>query len=94
MLTSVSSMSSKCRCLAGSLIPPEAYSEPIRTSTKELLAKIVSSFWPLTIFVKGSILDVRLGSEYTSDLSGYSALTTSDSSSSSEFQLFLSFSFT
>ena len=43
-----------------------AYSETSRTSEMELFEKIVHNFWPFTIFARGSILDVRLGSEYAS----------------------------
>ena len=43
----------------------EAYSEPSRIYQTELFAKIVNGFQQLTIFAKSSILDVRLGSEYT-----------------------------
>ena len=45
---------------------PEVYSEPSRTSKVVLFAKIVNGFHLLTIFAKGSILDVRMGSEYAS----------------------------
>ena len=33
----------------------------------KLFAKIANDWEPLTIFVKSSILDVRLGSEYASE---------------------------
>ena len=47
----------------------EAYWEPSWTSRTELSAKLVNGFQQLTIFAKssGSILDVQLGSKYTSD---------------------------
>ena len=35
----------------------EAYSEPCQTSKMDRFAKMVRSFYPLTIFVKRSILD-------------------------------------
>ena len=40
----------------------KAYSELSRASKIELFAKIVHSFYQLSIFAKGPILDVRLGS--------------------------------
>ena len=46
----------------------EVYPEPYQTSKMELLAKIVNGFQPLTIFAKSSILDVRQGSKYTSNI--------------------------
>ena len=45
----------------------EVYSRPSRTSTMELFAQIVKDFQLLTIFIKSSILDIRLGSEYASE---------------------------
>ena len=45
----------------------EVYSEPSRTSTMELFAQIVEGFQLLAIFIKSSILDVRLGFEYASE---------------------------
>ena len=45
----------------------EAYSKPWRISKMELIAKKVKIFQPLTVFAKISILDVRQGSEYTSE---------------------------
>ena len=45
-----------------------AYSEPTRTSKKELFTKIINSSKLLTILVESSILDVRLGSEYVSEV--------------------------
>ena len=45
----------------------EVYSEPSQTSTMELFVKIVKSFQMLTIFIKGSIFDFRLGFEYASE---------------------------
>ena len=39
------------------------YLEPSPASKKELFGKIVNGFQPLTIFAKGSILDVGLGCE-------------------------------
>ena len=44
----------------------DAYSEPRQKSKEELFAKIVHGFRRLTIFVKSSILDVGLRSEYVS----------------------------
>ena len=41
----------------------EVYSEPSRTSTMELFAKIVIGFQLLTIFIKSFILDILLGFE-------------------------------
>ena len=46
----------------------ETFSEPSQTSKTELFAKIINNWKPLTIFTKSSILDVRLGSEYASEL--------------------------
>lgn len=46
---------------------PETYSEPFTTSKLAVSAKIVSAGKPLTIFVKGLNLDVRLGCECTCD---------------------------
>ena len=46
----------------------EAYSEPSRTSKMELFAKIVNSFQRLTIFAKSAIFDIRLRSEYASEV--------------------------
>ena len=45
----------------------EVYSEPSRKSTMELFVKIVKCFQFLTILIKSSILDVRLGFEYASE---------------------------
>ena len=45
---------------------PTAYSEPCQTSQIVRFAKIVKSFEPLTVCVKGSILDVLQGSQYAS----------------------------
>ena len=36
----------------------EAYSDICQTSTMELFENALNGFWPLTIFVKSSILDV------------------------------------
>ena len=44
----------------------EVYSEPCHTSKMEHFAKIVNGFQPLTILVKGSVLDVCQGFEYAS----------------------------
>ena len=41
----------------------EASSEPCQISQRELIAKIVNGFWPLTVFEKSSILDFWKGSE-------------------------------
>ena len=41
---------------------------PVEHVRWSFFAKIVNSFQPLTIFVKSSILDVRLGFEYASDI--------------------------
>ena len=46
---------------------PEGHSEPIRTYKMEPFAKIVTTFQPLTIFGKSSILDIWLGFEYASE---------------------------
>ena len=43
-----------------------------RTSKMELFVEIVNDFQPLTIFAKSSILNVRLGSEYTSEIFNFS----------------------
>ena len=45
---------------------PEAYLERSQTYTMELFGKIVKGFKPLTISAKNSIVDVRMGSKYTS----------------------------
>ena len=45
----------------------KVYSETSQTSWMELFAKIVKSFQLLTIFIKSSILDIRLGFEYASE---------------------------
>ena len=45
----------------------ELYSEPSRTSTMKLFAKIVKDFQLLTIFIKSIILDIRLCFEYASE---------------------------
>ena len=45
----------------------EAYSEPSQTSKMELFARIIKGFQLLTIFIKSSILDIRLGFEYASE---------------------------
>ena len=50
--------------LFGIIRTAEVYLEPSRTSTTELFAKIVKGFQLLTIFIKTSILDTRLGFEY------------------------------
>ena len=52
-----------------SCINIDAYSEPSPRSKKELSAKIVNNFQPLTVFAKSSILHVRTGSEYASEIS-------------------------
>ena len=44
----------------------EVYSEPSRISTMELFAKIVKGFQLLIIFIKSSILDIRMDFEYAS----------------------------
>ena len=44
----------------------EVYSEPSRTFTMELFAKIVKGFQLLIIFIKSSILDIRMDFEYAS----------------------------
>ena len=51
-------------------ILPMAYSKPSQISKTEFFAKTVSSWKPLKKFAKSSILDVWLGSEYTSDFNG------------------------
>ena len=43
----------------------EVYSEPSQTFKMELFVKIVYGLKPLTIYAEGSILDVRLGFEYS-----------------------------
>ena len=44
------------------------YSEPSRTSKQELCTKIINGSKLLTILVESSISDVRLGSEYVSEV--------------------------
>ena len=46
----------------------EAYLKPSQTSKKELFAKIINSWKPLTTFAKSTILDGPLGSEYASTI--------------------------
>ena len=50
------------------LLSTEVHSEASQTSKMELFAKSVTSFQPLTVFAKYSILDVWLGSEYASEI--------------------------
>ena len=52
----------------GSLIHAEAYSKPSGPYKMEIFAKIAHGFQPLTIFAKTSLLDVRMSSEYVSDV--------------------------
>ena len=42
----------------------QVYSEPSRTFAMELLARLVKRFQLSSIFIKTSILDIRLGVEY------------------------------
>ena len=49
-----------------SLAWEEAHSEPSQKSKMELFAKIINGLKLLNILTKGSILDIWLGSEYTS----------------------------
>ena len=49
----------------------EAYSELCQTSKMDLFPKMINGFQSLTIFAKSPILDDRLCSEYTSDISRY-----------------------
>ena len=51
-----------------SLLASEANSESCQTSMMELFAKIVKNEKLFTIFAKSSILDIRQGSEYASEL--------------------------
>ena len=53
--------------LFGIIRTAEVYSEPSRTSTTELFAKIVKGFQLLTIFIKSSTLDIPLSFEYASE---------------------------
>ena len=46
----------------------EVYSEPSQESPTDPFAKILNSFYPLTIFTNSSILDVWQSFEFTSDL--------------------------
>ena len=43
----------------------EGYSEYWKTSKMELFGKIAHSFYPSIIFVKGTVLDAKLGPDYT-----------------------------
>ena len=43
------------------------YSKPNQTSQIKRFTKIVNSFQPLTIFAKSFILDIQLGSDFTSE---------------------------
>ena len=43
----------------------EAYSQPYQTSKMARFAKIVDGCYTLTIFTKRYMLDICLGSEYT-----------------------------
>ena len=54
-------------CLISNYSNSRAYSEPSQTSTMELFGKIVKDFQLLTILIKISILDIRLGFEYVSE---------------------------
>ena len=45
---------------------PDEYSKPSQTSKMERFAKKIDGFYPLTISAKHSILEIWLGSEYTS----------------------------
>ena len=45
----------------------ETYSEPCQISKMQCFAKIVDGFYPLTIFLKHSFLDVWQGFEYASE---------------------------
>ena len=53
--------------LFGIIRTAEVYSEPSRTSTTELFAKIVKGFQLLTIFIKSSTIDIPLSFEYASE---------------------------
>ena len=44
----------------------EVYSEPCQTSNMKRYTKLVIGIQPLTIFAKHMVLDIWLGSEYTS----------------------------
>ena len=46
----------------------EAYLQPSQTSKMEFLEKVVCGFYPSTISVKSTILDVWLGSECASEM--------------------------
>ena len=46
----------------------EGYSELYQICKKELFTQIVNGLIPLTVFVKSSISDTRLVSEYASDI--------------------------
>ena len=47
-------------------IASEGYLEPCQICKIELFAKIFNDFWPLTVLVKTSVLDVLQVSEYAS----------------------------
>ena len=55
------------------LLHPGTYPEQSRTSKMEIFAKIANSFEPLTIFANSYILDVRLRSDYVSNISTISS---------------------
>ena len=46
---------------------PVSYSKSCQTSKMELLEKMANNVWPLTIFLKRSILDILQGSECTTE---------------------------
>ena len=65
---------SPCRFEFIRKIGGEAYLEPSRISKLKLFAKIDNGFQTYTIFAKRFILDVRLGSEYASEMLVYCIL--------------------
>ena len=65
---------SPCRFEFIRKIGGEAYLEPSRISKLKLFAKIDNGFQTYTIFAKRFILDVRLGSEYASEMLVYCVL--------------------
>ena len=54
-------------CLISNYLNSRGVFRTHRKSKMELFAKIVKGFQLLTIFIKSSILDIRIGSEYASE---------------------------
>ena len=50
------------------------YSDPIQTSKMEPFEKLVNGSKPIIIFAISNVLDIQLGSEYTSDPFSFNTL--------------------